>query len=161
MPYYGDPASIRLMCQNVRSLKNMDSAEYDAYIATIDAIVTPLMVAELQAVFSALPAPTGTNGTVLATLWLLGMVAEVTDQKFSTNRVGGEPQRAIRKQDAFDSLMASIKSGRTVIEGATRVGHRLGATPGQASRIIGQNPDNVTDPVAVDDQFAKLKNLRF
>lgn len=161
MPYYGDPDSVRVLCQNARSLKGLDSVAFDAYIATIDAIVTPMILAELDPIFTDLPNPTSTNGSIMATLWILAMVAEIQEQKFSTNRVGGEPQFAIRKKDAFDEIMAKIKSGRMHIAGATRRGQMIAASHSQQKRLVGRDSNSISDPVSVEGQFNKTKNLRY
>ena len=116
--FYGNPESVKLMNVGIKSLTDSDT---NHQIAQFDEVVKPLLEADLATIFSAWPAADSTNKNPISTLWLFLMSAFLQEVRYASNIPNAVSDFGKDMSDRYEDLLDRIKSGKTVVPGATRV----------------------------------------
>lgn len=142
--YYGDPEILRRFNLNSKTFGDDFEQEVEAF----NAVVEPLMEADLLEVFDLLPEKTSKTTSVLSTLWVYAMTEHIQLTKGSTQRTAAT-QFSDKQESKYQELLAKIKAGETMVKGARRRrGTRPASAPYTPTRVAIEDRDA---PVILDD----------
>jgi hypothetical protein len=125
--YYGNPSTLKEINKNVSATLSPAQADFDAQVAIWNSLVQPEIDSDLNAVFSAWPAPASSDANVISTLWHMKMTERIQKSKFATNSTGQQTAFGADIATEYVTLLEDIKAGRKLVPGANRHSNPVGS----------------------------------